>query len=104
MITFYRKRPNKKPRRKRLIFNISAPVDCSVFDPALFKKTSSDERIDAINKLSKLPKNSSPCRLRNRCIITGRPRGNYRKFKLSRIAFRELASDGKLPGITKSSW
>ena len=68
------------------------------------KKTSPEARIDAINKLSKLPKNSLPCRLRNRCIVTGRPRGNYRKFKLSRIAFRELANDGKLPGITKSSW
>ena len=68
------------------------------------KRTNPEERIDAINKLSKLPKNSLPCRLRNRCIITGRPRGIYRKFKLSRIAFRELASDGKLPGITKSSW
>ena len=68
------------------------------------KKTTPEERIDAINKLSKLPKNSSPCRLRNRCIVTGRPRGNYRKFKLSRIAFRELANNGKLPGITKSSW
>jgi len=68
------------------------------------KKTNPEDRIDAINKLSKLPKNSFPCRLRNRCIITGRARGNYRKFKLSRIAFRELASDGKLPGITKSSW
>jgi len=66
------------------------------------KKTSPEERIDAINKLSKLPKNSSPCRLRNRCIVTGRPRGNYRKFKLSRIAFRELANNGMLPGIT--SW
>ena len=68
------------------------------------KKTSPEERIDSINKLSKLPKNSSPCRLRNRCIVTGRPRGNYRKFKLSRIAFRELANNGMLPGITKSSW
>ena len=68
------------------------------------KKTNPEDRIDAINKLSKLPKNSFPCRLRNRCIITGRARGNYRKFKLSRIAFRELASDGKLPGIIKSSW
>ena len=68
------------------------------------KKTSPEVRIDAINKLSKLPRNSMPCRLRNRCIVTGRPRGNYRKFKLSRIAFRELASDGKLPGIIKSSW
>ena len=65
------------------------------------KKTTPEDRIDAINKL---PKNSLPCRLRNRCIVTGRPRGNYRKFKLSRIAFRELASNGKLPGIIKSSW
>tara|TARA_B100001167_G_C16572876_1_gene213366 strand:+ start:128 stop:433 length:306 start_codon:yes stop_codon:yes gene_type:complete len=68
------------------------------------KKSSPEERLDAINKLSKLPNNSSPCRLRNRCIMTGRPRGIYRKFKLSRIAFRELASEGKLPGIIKSSW
>ena len=59
---------------------------------------------DAINKLSKLPKNSMPCRLRNRCVLTGRPRGIYKKFRLSRIAFRELASEGKLPGLTKSSW
>ena len=68
------------------------------------KKTTPENRIDALNKLSKLPNNSSPCRLRNRCIMTGRPRGIYRKFKLSRIAFRELASEGKLPGIIKSSW
>lgn len=68
------------------------------------KKTSPENRIDAINKLSKLPNNSSPCRVRNRCILTGRPRGVYRKFKLSRIAFRELANEGKLPGVTKSSW
>ena len=68
------------------------------------KKTSPEQRIDAINKLSKLPKNSMPCRLRNRCVLTGRPRGIYKKFRLSRIAFRELASEGKLPGITKSSW
>ena len=68
------------------------------------KKTTPENRIDALNKLSKLPNNSSPCRLRNRCIITGRPRGVYRKFKLSRIAFRELANEGKLPGVTKSSW
>jgi len=68
------------------------------------KKTTPENRIEALNKLSRLPNNSSPCRLRNRCIITGRPRGVYRKFKLSRIAFRELANEGKLPGVTKSSW
>ena len=68
------------------------------------KKTTQEDRIIAINKLSKLPKNSSPCRLRNRCLISGRPRGVYRKFKLSRIALRELANQGKLPGVIKSSW
>ena len=68
------------------------------------KKTSPEERIDAINKLSKLPKNSLPCRLRNRCIVTGRPRSYYRKFGLSRITFREMALKGEIPGITKASW
>lgn len=54
--------------------------------------------------LSKLPRNSMPVRLRNRCRLTGRPRGYMRKFGLSRIAFRELASEGKVPGVVKSSW
>ena len=54
--------------------------------------------------LSKLPKNSSPIRQRNRCKLTGRPRGYMRVFGLSRITFRELASNGKIPGVTKSSW
>ncbi|MDZ4846817.1 MAG: 30S ribosomal protein S14 [Chitinophagales bacterium] len=54
--------------------------------------------------LDKLPKNSSPVRVRNRCKLTGRPRGYIRIFGLSRIKFRELAVDGKIPGITKASW
>ena len=54
--------------------------------------------------LQKLPKNASPVRLRNRCNITGRPRGYMRDFGLCRNVFREMASDGKIPGITKSSW
>jgi small subunit ribosomal protein S14 len=54
--------------------------------------------------LRKLPRDSSPTRLHNRCEITGRPRGYLRKFKMSRIAFRELAHKGQLPGIKKSSW
>ena len=54
--------------------------------------------------LQKLPRNSSPTRLHNRCSMTGRPRGYMRKFGLSRITFRELALDGKIPGITKASW
>ena len=54
--------------------------------------------------LDKLPKNASPIRLHNRCKLTGRPRGYIRKFGISRVTFRELASAGKIPGITKSSW
>ncbi|ALA42049.1 MULTISPECIES: 30S ribosomal protein S14 [Paenibacillus] len=54
--------------------------------------------------LQKLPRDSSPTRLKSRCELTGRPRGYLRKFKLSRIAFRELAHKGQIPGITKSSW
>lgn len=56
------------------------------------------------HKLTKLPRNSSPVRLRNRCSVTGRPRAYLRKYGLSRITFRELASEGKIPGVTKSSW
>jgi small subunit ribosomal protein S14 len=54
--------------------------------------------------LQKLPRNSSPSRLHNRCSVTGRPRGFMRKFGISRIAFRELALEGKIPGVTKASW
>jgi len=56
------------------------------------------------DELQKLPRDSSPTRLHNRCEVTGRPRGYLRKFKLSRIAFRELAHKGQLPGVKKSSW
>lgn len=65
---------------------------------------SSEERFNARLKLAKLPRNSSPSRIRLRCGLSGRPRGNYRKFKLSRIALRELASSGRIPGMVKSSW
>ena len=68
------------------------------------KKLPLNERFFAQLKLSKLPKNSSKTRIRNRCAITGRPHGVYRKLKISRIALREMASSGKIPGMTKSSW
>ena len=68
------------------------------------KKLSPDEQYQARLKLSKIPRNASKVRIRNRCVLTGRPRGVYRKFTLSRIVFRELASIGHIPGITKSSW
>jgi small subunit ribosomal protein S14 len=63
-----------------------------------------EERFAAQMKLSELPRNSSKTRIRNRCELTGRPRAFYRKFRLSRIAIRELASNGQIPGMTKSSW
>ena len=68
------------------------------------KKLPLDERFKAQLKLSKLPKNSARTRIRNRCEITGRPHGVYRKLRISRIALRQLASSGKIPGMTKSSW
>jgi small subunit ribosomal protein S14 len=63
-----------------------------------------EDRFDAQLKLAKLPRNSAPSRVRNRCELSGRPRGVYRKFKLSRIALRELAAKGQIPGMVKSSW
>ena len=63
-----------------------------------------EERFAARLKLAELPRNSSRVRIRNRCAISGRPRGNYRKFKMSRISLRDLASTGQIPGMVKSSW
>jgi small subunit ribosomal protein S14 len=63
-----------------------------------------EERFEAQLKLARLPRNSSATRIRNRCELSGRPRGYYRKFRLSRIAVRELASSGLIPGVVKSSW
>ena len=68
------------------------------------KKLSLDERFNAQLKLAKIPRNSARTRIRNRCEITGRPHGVYRKLKISRIALRDMASSGKIPGMTKSSW
>ena len=68
------------------------------------KKLVLSERFAAQLKLNKLPKNSSKIRIRNRCEVSGRPHGVYRKLKISRIALRDMASSGKIPGITKSSW
>ena len=68
------------------------------------KKIPLEERFKAQQKLSKLPRNSAKNRVMNRCQITGRPHGVYRKLKISRIALRDLASSGKIPGMTKSSW
>jgi len=65
---------------------------------------STEERFKARLKLAKLPRDSSATRLHNRCLITGRPKAYYRKLKMSRIALRDLASHGEIPGMVKSSW
>ena len=63
-----------------------------------------EERFKARLKLAELPRNSASIRIRNRCEVTGRPRGYYRKLKMSRISLRELGNEGKIPGLVKSSW
>jgi small subunit ribosomal protein S14 len=90
-------------KRKRLVEKFAAKraeLKAILANP----ETSDEEFYKAQAKLSKLPRNSSPIRVRNRCSVTGRPRAFNRKFGLSRITFRELASSGKIPGVTKSSW
>ena len=68
------------------------------------KTSTFEERIDAVHKLAKMPRNTAMIRVKNRCEVTGRPRSFYRKFKMSRIALRELGSQGLIPGLVKSSW
>ncbi len=71
-----------------------------IIDPSL----SEEERYEARIDLNKMPRDTAPCRMRNRCSMTGRPRGFLKKFGLSRITFRELASRGMIPGVVKASW
>ena len=84
------KRHTEKRRRlKAIISDRSLPIE---------------DRFEAQLKFSEMPRNSATTRVRNRCTVTGRPRGVYRKFKMSRISLRELASRGQIPGMVKSSW
>ena len=79
----------KRARLKAVILDMKKPIE---------------ERLEAVDSLNKMPKNTSPIRLRNRCQLTGRSRGYLRKFKLSRLCFREMANQGLIPGIVKASW
>ena len=88
-INLVKKYENKRTALKKIINN---------------KKLELSERFDAQLKLNKLPKNSAKIRIRNRCEVSGRPHGVYRKLRISRIALRDMASSGKIPGMTKSSW
>jgi small subunit ribosomal protein S14 len=81
-----------------------APKRKALMDTANNEQLSPEERFEARLKLAKLPRNSAPSRIRNRCLVTGRPRAFYRKLKMSRIALRDLGSSGQIPGLVKSSW
>ena len=94
---------NKNERRKKLVKKYAGKY-------ARLKAIADDESLDeserliARLKLAEIPRNGNPTRVRNRCNTTGRPRGVYRKFRLSRIMLRELGNQGLIPGLTKSSW
>ncbi len=93
----------KNEERKELVVAYKARRDellKVIKDPA----ADMDQKLEAYAKLAKMPRNASPVRVRNRCQVTGRPRGYLKKFKMSRVSFRELALDAKIPGVTKSSW
>ncbi len=93
----------KNNRRRRLTKQFSARR-AKLREIARDKSKPIEERFAATLKLAELPRNSSATRIRNRCEMTGRPRGFYRKHKLSRIALRDLGSQGLIPGLLKSSW
>lgn len=90
-------------KRERLVKKFAAKRE-ALKAIANDESVSPEERFKARLDLAAMPRNSAPTRLRNRCSMTGRPRGYYRKLKMSRIALRELASQGLIPGMTKSSW
>lgn len=93
----------KNKRRRELVAQHAvkrARLKAMAKDPSVPQ----EERFRARLKLAELPRNSAPNRIRNRCELSGRPRGYYRKFKVSRIALRDLGSKGEIPGLTKSSW
>ncbi|MEE8144882.1 MAG: 30S ribosomal protein S14 [Kiloniellales bacterium] len=93
----------KNNRRKRMVKKYAAKR-AQLRAVARDRSLPPEERFQAYLKLAKLPRNGAPSRVRNRCELTGRPRGFYRKFRLSRIAVRELGSVGQIPGMVKSSW
>ena len=94
---------NKNERRKKLVKKYAGRY-------ARLKAVANDESLDETErliarlKLAEIPRNGNPTRIRNRCEVTGRSRGYYRKFRLSRVMLRELANKGLIPGVTKSSW
>ena len=94
---------NKNERRKKLVKQY-APKLAKLKATANDQSLDETERLIARLKMAELPRNANPTRIRNRCELTGRSRGFYRKFRLSRIMLRELGNKGLIPGLTKSSW
>jgi small subunit ribosomal protein S14 len=94
---------NKNEHRRQLVARLAGKRKQLKADSRDESKTL-EERFQAQLKLAELPRNSSAVRIRNRCEVSGRPRGYYRKLKMSRIALRELGSSGMIPGLVKSSW
>lgn len=93
----------KNERRRRLVKKF-AGKRARLLARAGDESLSEEDRLMARLKLAELPRNANPTRVRNRCEVSGRPRAVYRKFRMSRIALRELASKGLVPGVVKSSW
>ena len=94
---------NKNERRKKLVAKTASKY-AKLKATANDKSVDETERLMARLKMAELPRNGNPTRIRNRCELTGRTRGYYRKFRLSRIMLREMGNKGLIPGLTKSSW
>ncbi len=94
----------ERNNKRRRLSARDAEKRASLKEIANNKDLPMEERFAARLKLARLPRNGSPTRIRNRCEVTGRPRGFYRKMKMSRIALRELGNQGLIPGLVKSSW
>jgi small subunit ribosomal protein S14 len=94
----------EKNNRRRALAARYAAKRARLKAAAMDENLSLEERFRARLKLSEMPRNSAPSRIRNRCDVTGRPRGYYRKLRMSRIALRELGASGQIPGLVKASW
>ncbi len=94
----------ERDKKRRRMVKQKAAKRAKLKATIMNKSLSAEERFMAVLKLAEMPRNSSKVRIKNRCAVSGRPRAFYRKFNMSRIALRDLASRGELPGVTKSSW
>jgi small subunit ribosomal protein S14 len=94
----------EKNNRRRRLAKADAPKRAKLKAIIMDKDVGAEERFTASLKLAQMPRNGATIRIRNRCELTGRSRAVYRRFKLSRIMLRKLASEGQIPGVTKSSW